>query len=1268
MLNAGFQYLEQRDANDIITKNGVVGKNSPFSAPDNSGIYDVIAEDLRWLKENIDDVKDTSDLEAIKQSVTDMYNTMKNDSSFGEATAKAQAEEAKKQAQAALESATKAKTYYDDITAKSTEVNDTIAEIKSYIEKAEALNESNKELEQSISDSATVATNKAKSAANSATNAATSETNAKASETKAKASETNAKVSETNAAKSESNAKSHMDATATSEAHAKTSETNAKASQIASKTSENNAKTSETNAKQYSINSSNSADLAKAWAESSDSPDSVNDTDSTTGKTQSAKTWAIYSKDRAISAFTSETHAKTSETNAKASETNAANSATNSASSATASTNSAKAAATSATNAKTSETNAATSASNAKTSEANAKTSETNSANSAQSSSDSSDLSKAWSVSTTSPDNIADKDSPTSKTQSSRTWALYSRDRAISAFKSETNAKASETASKTSETNAADSASRAKASETSASTSASNAATSASNAKTSETNAKASETNASASKTDAATSETNAKSYMATAKEYMQKAQEALAAAQAIQSLIDTSKANAEKCLADVEAVKESLAKMITYQGSVDNYSDLPTNPQVGYSYNVKNADKTHGVNAGDNLVWNGTDWDNFGSYVDMSLFAELGKDVKFNSVTATLNGNAATATKLATARTIALSGNAIGSTTFDGSGNATINTTVNESAHAAKATQDTNGRAFTDTNAYMHISTLANGTDFNNVKTTGVYTCIEDNYPNRPRSSWGVLRVYNFGNVKQEYIPDNTYEVWERYFSGSWSAWSKVAASTADTCTGNAATASKLLTPRTISLTGKAAGSTSFDGSTNASINVTSVNADTASKLNTVGGGTTTFNWVGKAGQPNWLWGGNNSAPTEQYVYNPSNFHVSSANTATSATTAGNVSNKIYYSSDSPSVATDKLFTVKQAHAGDDNVPNNGLVIQSGPTGANYNGKLYLTDNGGDGVWVGGVAAGKEVGWKRLVENWGSWNINAATATNATKANTANALNNGQAGSITVNQSGYSDYSPTVGGNYANMNISSWFGVSFTSQCGGSVPKGKTAVGIDCREGIVRARRFEGALNGNASTTTKLQTPRTISLTGNASGSATFDGSGNVSINTTVSNSDMVDGVHAGSMYYNKGNWAADNWATMGAYQVNNISITGGAYGWGQVISSSTADSRFQLYATHQYGGDGRLHYRTGWDNDKGQPWNTILDSENYNHYAPTKTGTGATGTWPISVSGNAATATKATSATTAATCTGNSATATKATTALNIPTSDVGGNIWIS
>ena len=230
---------------------------------------------------------------------------------------------------------------------------------------------------------------------------------------------------------------------------------------------------------------------------------------------------------------------------------------------------------------------------------------------------------------------------------------------------------------------------------------------------------------------------------------------------------------------------------------------------------------------------------------------------------------------------------------------------------------------------------------------------------------------------------------------------------------------------------------------------------------------------------------------------------------------------------------------------------------------------------------------------------------------------------------------------------------------------------------------GTVVAPKFTGILNGNAATATKLQTPRTLSLTGkaagsttfdgsanasinvtsvnadtasklstarkinitgNATGAATFDGSGDININTTVNeskhaaaansatNADTVDGVHAASLFYNKGNWASDNWATIGTYQVNGNQPVSGAHQCGQVISSSTSYARFQLYASHKFARTGRLYYRTGWDDDNKQPWNTILDSENYNLFAPTKTGGGASGTWGINITGNAASATTAT------------------------------------
>ena len=101
-------------------------------------------------------------------------------------------------------------------------------------------------------------------------------------------------------------------------------------------------------------------------------------------------------------------------------------------------------------------------------------------------------LSKAWATSTESPDNAEDTESSTGKTQSSRSWALYSKKKAQEAATSETNAKSSETKSATSEAHAKTSEQNAKASET--------------NAKASETNAKSSEINASASASASASS------------------------------------------------------------------------------------------------------------------------------------------------------------------------------------------------------------------------------------------------------------------------------------------------------------------------------------------------------------------------------------------------------------------------------------------------------------------------------------------------------------------------------------------------------------------------------------------------------------------------------------------------------------------------------------------------------------------------------------------------------------------------------------------
>lgn len=119
---------------------------------------------------------------------------------------------------------------------------------------------------------------------------------------------------------------------------------------------------------------SNSADLAKKWAESSSSPDGVSGN-------KSAKTWAEEAKTSAGNSAASASASQSSASASASSATNASNSAnaskqsaSASANSASASASSASAASTSASNAKVSETNAASSASAAANSAENAKT------------------------------------------------------------------------------------------------------------------------------------------------------------------------------------------------------------------------------------------------------------------------------------------------------------------------------------------------------------------------------------------------------------------------------------------------------------------------------------------------------------------------------------------------------------------------------------------------------------------------------------------------------------------------------------------------------------------------------------------------------------------------------------------------------------------------------------------------------------------------------------------------------------------------------
>lgn len=210
---------------------------------------------------------------------------------------------------------------------------------------------------------------------------------------------------------------------------------------------------------------------------------------------------------------------------------------------------------------------------------------------------------------------------------------------------------------------------------------------------------------------------------------------------------------------------------------------------------------------------------------------------------TGSLNGNAATATKLATPRTLSLSGKAAGSATFDGSANASINVTSVNADTATTANNDSAGNNIANT--YVRHYQNIGEKDLNDLKIGGLYAnplnvnaTAERHYPEVNHA--GSIFVINNGangddGCTQVYTTYDSHNSYKREYdvnSKTWSAWRRYAFE--DSTVANA---QKLSTARKINITGNATGSASFDGSSDISISITvneSKHAATATTANT--------------------------------------------------------------------------------------------------------------------------------------------------------------------------------------------------------------------------------------------------------------------------------------------------------------------------------------------------------------------------------------------------------------------------------------------------
>jgi hypothetical protein len=159
------------------------------------------------------------------------------------------------------------------------------------------------------------------------------------------------------------------------------------------------------------------------------------------------------------------------------------------------------------------------------------------------------------------------------------------------------------------------------------------------------------------------------------------------------------------------------------------------------------------------------------------------------NTFNGALNGNAATATKLSTARTVALSGDVTGSATFDGSANATITTVVGDDSHAHSISTVSGLQGVLDSKLPASHRGVANGVA--SLDASGLVPAAQ-----LPSYVDDVLEYANFAGLPVTGITGKIYVALDTSKIYRWSGSSYIEISPT---AGTADSATKLVTARTI-------------------------------------------------------------------------------------------------------------------------------------------------------------------------------------------------------------------------------------------------------------------------------------------------------------------------------------------------------------------------------------------------------------------------------------------------------------------------------------
>ena len=196
------------------------------------------------------------------------------------------------------------------------------------------------------------------------------------------------------------------------------------------------------------------------------------------------------------------------------------------------------------------------------------------------------------------------------------------------------------------------------------------------------------------------------------------------------------------------------------------------------------------------------------------------------------------------------------------------------------------------------------------------------------------------------------------------------------------------------------------------------------------------------------------------------------------------------------------------------------------------------------------------------------------------------------------------------------------------------------TGLSVQPSSGTIRASVFKGNLSGNATTASKWDTPRTLSLTGAVTGSVSIDGSGDVSLSTSVNHthnyagSDSAGGsATSARSLLSQGmldtqekidNFITPNKLQYSLFNTGDTNDIGMESNDGMLLSIPWSSTSYGAQIAIDDSTIGTIKIR-GRSNNNWGSWHTLLHSDNYTNYTVTKTGTNASGTWGINITGSA-------------------------------------------